>query len=116
MNRTHEQIEPFSDKQVSSVMQANDSDTTIATQEVKIENKLGLHARPAMQLVDLANKFTSTITIHKNDQSVNGKSIMDVLLLAATEGTVLTIQAQGPDASEATQALVDLIKTKFGEE
>lgn len=88
----------------------------IAIKEVRIDNKMGLHARPAMQLVDTANKFSSNVTISKEDQTVNAKSIMEVLLLAATEGTVLKFEAQGKDCTLAVQALEDLVKSKFGEE
>jgi phosphocarrier protein len=84
--------------------------------EVQIINKMGLHARPAMQFVDLANKFTSHITVSKKAQCVNAKSIMELLLLAATAGTVLTIQADGDDAEKAVDALVNLVANKFGEE
>jgi phosphocarrier protein HPr len=91
----------------------NDS---MVTREVKIVNKMGLHARPAMQFVDLANKFTSRITVCKKSQCVNAKSIMELLLLAAAFGTVLTVKAQGQDAESAVEALAKLVADKFGEE
>ena len=84
--------------------------------EVIIRNKLGLHARPAMAFVDLASKFTSAIRVVKNDQVVDGKSIMQMLLLAATSGTKLTIEADGPDAAEALAGLAALVKNRFEEE
>ncbi|MFA5863888.1 MAG: HPr family phosphocarrier protein [Phycisphaerae bacterium] len=84
--------------------------------QVEISNKMGLHARPAMQFVDLANKFTSQISVCKNTQCVNAKSIMELLLLAAGAGTVLSIKAEGSDADEAVEALIKLVDGKFGEE
>jgi phosphocarrier protein len=89
---------------------------TVATANVTIENRLGLHARPAMSLVDTANSFASDIRIRKGDQAVDGKSIMQLMMLAATQGTELEITAQGPDADDAVNALRDLIQRKFDEE
>jgi len=83
---------------------------------VRIINKMGLHARPAMQMVDLSNKFSSRIRICKDRQCVNAKSIMELLLLAACDGTELTIQAEGPDAADAVDALTKLVESKFDEE
>lgn len=77
--------------------------------EVIIRNKQGLHARPAALFVQVANKFDSSITIKKDDQEVNGKSIMGILILAAERGTRVTIIAQGPDAQDALEKLVDLV-------
>ena len=85
-------------------------------QEVEIPNSLGLHARPAMLLVDLANRFNAEIEIAKADQCVDAKSIMQVMTLAATQGTKLTLTAQGDDAGEAVAALAKLIAQGFGEE
>lgn len=84
--------------------------------DVTIRNKLGLHARPAMAFVDVASKFTAEITVRKTKEKVDGKSIMQMLLLAATQGTRLTIEADGPDASEACKALESLVKDRFDEE
>ncbi len=84
--------------------------------QVTIINRLGLHARPAMQFVDLANTFQSAIKVWKGDQCVDGKSIMQMMMLAATAGTPLRIQADGPDADAALQALDQLIQAKFGED
>ena len=75
-----------------------------ATKEVIISNKLGLHARPAMQFVDLANRFTSDILVHKAGEEpadADGKSVMQMIILAAVEGTPLLIEAKGEDADEA---------------
>ena len=70
-------------------------------QEVKIVNRYGLHARPAMSFVDTAAGFTSRVQVKKGSQSVDGKSIMQMMMLAATQGTQLEIEAQGPDAAAA---------------
>lgn len=84
--------------------------------QVIICNKLGLHARPAMQFVDVANGYKSGIRVFNGDQCVDGKSIMQMMMLAATEGTALKIVAEGDDALGALDALEKLIKGKFGEE
>jgi len=86
------------------------------TATVTIKNKLGLHARPAMSFVDKANSFTCNIQVHKQDQSVDGKSIMQLMMLAATKGTQLTITAEGDDADAAIAALCELVETGFEEE
>jgi phosphocarrier protein HPr len=89
---------------------------TICELEVEIKNADGLHMRPAMQFVDTASKFQSSITVTKDDTKVDGKSIMQMSMLAATYGTRLKIKAEGPDASEATEALRELVEVKkFGE-
>ncbi|XAM00480.1 HPr family phosphocarrier protein [Phycisphaeraceae bacterium D3-23] len=84
--------------------------------KVTILNKLGLHARPAMSLVDHASQFSSKIQITKGDQTVDGKSIMQIMMLAATQGTELEITAEGDDAEKAITTLEKLVKNKFGEE
>jgi phosphocarrier protein len=83
--------------------------------EVTICNKLGLHARAAAKLVSTASGYAAEITLEKNGQRVNGKSIMGVMMLAAGRGTVLKLNVQGANEDEAMQALVDLIENKFGE-
>jgi phosphocarrier protein HPr len=83
--------------------------------EVVIENKLGLHARPAAEFVKIAAKFNSEITICRDDLEVNGKSIMGVMMLAAEHGSTITLRAEGPDEEEAVQALTDLIRNRFRE-
>ncbi len=84
--------------------------------QITIQNKLGLHARPAMQFVDIANQYQSAIKVCKGDQCVDGKSIMQMMMLAATAGTPLKIVADGDDAAKALDALEQLIMGKFGEE
>lgn len=84
--------------------------------EVEIKNKVGLHARPASVLVNVASKFKSRITIEKDRQQANGKSIMSILLLAAERGSKIKIRAEGPDEKEAVQTLSRLVEERFGEE
>ena len=82
---------------------------------VLIINRNGLHARPAAEIVKLAAKFESEITIVKDDLDVNGKSIMGVMMLAAEHGSSITFKAEGPDADQALDALTTLVTNKFGE-
>ncbi len=82
---------------------------------VRIVNKNGLHARPAAEIVKLASKYQSDITLVRDDLEVNGKSIMGVMMLAAEFGSSLVLRAAGPDAEQAVSALSDLIARKFGE-
>lgn len=81
-----------------------------------IKNKLGLHARAAALLVKTANQFVSEVSIEKDGLEVNGKSIMGILMLAATKGTKITLKAEGKDAAQAIQTLGKLIENKFNEE
>jgi phosphocarrier protein HPr len=83
---------------------------------VKIVNRLGLHARPAMTFVDVASTFASEVTVSKGDTSVDGKSIMQMMMLAATQGSVLEIAAEGDDADTALAALRALVERGFDEE
>ena len=82
---------------------------------VEIVNKNGLHARPAAEIVKLSSKFTSEITIVRDDLEVNGKSIMGVMMLAAEFGSNIVVRATGDDAEAAIQAIADLVAAKFGE-
>jgi phosphocarrier protein HPr len=84
--------------------------------KVTIVNRLGLHARPAMSFVDAANVFQSEIKVRKDDAEVDGKSIMQMMMLAAGQGTELLIVAEGPDAREACRALKALVDGGFDEE
>jgi phosphocarrier protein len=81
-----------------------------------IMNTLGLHARAAAAFVKIANRFQSDITVVKDESSVNGKSIMGVLMLAASKNSKISITAKGDDAKEAMEALRKLIEEKFGED
>ena len=83
--------------------------------KVFISNKLGLHARAAAKLIHLTNRYASEINLIKHDQKVNGKSIMGVMMLAASKGTELEIVVTGCDESEAACAVESLIANRFGE-
>jgi len=80
-----------------------------------IVNALGLHARAAAQMVQTANRFQSEVLVERDGQSVNGKSIMGVLMLAAAKGTEIQVICEGPDAEPALAALARLIEAGFGE-
>ncbi|HEV7993672.1 MAG TPA: HPr family phosphocarrier protein [Gemmatimonadaceae bacterium] len=82
---------------------------------VQILNKNGLHARPAAEIVKIAAKFSSEITIARDELEVNGKSIMGVMMLAAECGASVVLKADGADADQAVDALATLIANKFGE-
>lgn len=82
---------------------------------VVIQNELGLHARAATKLVQLASKFPCEVTLVKDGHEVNGKSIMGVLMLVASKGSKVTIKAKGDRAGEAVAGIVRLIDDKFGE-
>ncbi|MCU0625484.1 MAG: HPr family phosphocarrier protein [Gemmatimonadaceae bacterium] len=82
---------------------------------VEILNRNGLHARPAAELVKTAARFQAAITIERDDMSVNGKSIMGVMMLAAECGAQIRISADGPDADAALDALAHLVAARFGE-
>jgi len=81
-----------------------------------IINKLGLHARAAAKLVSAASSFSSKIKISFNDKEVDGKSIMSVMMLAASKGCTLSIKVNGPDEAAAMQAILDLINDRFEED
>ena len=84
--------------------------------ELMIINKLGLHARAASKLVGCASAFGSEIWLRRGDREVNGKSIMGVLTLAASRGSVLEVCTRGPDESAAMDALALLVENRFGED
>jgi phosphocarrier protein HPr len=81
----------------------------------EIVNQLGLHARAATKLVQLASKFPCEVEITREDQSANGKSVMGVLLLCGSRGTVLDVRASGERAEECVAAIGELIANRFGE-
>lgn len=85
------------------------------TGNVKIKNSLGLHARPAMTLVDCASRYQSEIVLLHEGQRVDAKSIMELMMLAAGEGTELGLEVSGNDADVAFQAVVELFDQGFGE-
>ncbi len=85
------------------------------TTKIKIVNKLGLHARAAAKLVHLASRYASEIKIIKDQQEVNAKSIMGVMMLGAARGTELNLQVSGEDEIQAFKDLIALIENRFGE-
>ncbi len=91
------------------------NDEGVQVRTVKIRNPMGLHARPAAEMVKLAGRFQAQITIEKEGLEVNGKSIMGVLMLAAEQGSEMTIRGEGPDAADAVDALVGLVDRGFEE-
>jgi len=87
------------------------------TQETMvIENKTGIHARPASQFVKTASGFKSKIKIQAKGKTVDAKSILMIMSMGLTKGTEITIVADGPDEAEAVKTLTDMVKSKFGEE
>jgi phosphotransferase system HPr (HPr) family protein len=90
-------------------------DTTAVRRQVEITNSLGLHLRPADKFVKLALKYQSDIRVHYNGSQFNGKSILDLTTLAAECGTRLELEARGPDAAEAVEALAGLVLAQFYE-
>lgn len=89
------------------------------SRDIVVSNSNGLHARPAMQFVDVANTFSSSIVVRRLGEpavEADGKSVMQMIVLEATEGTKLRIEASGDDAEEAVARLAELFDCKFGEE
>jgi phosphocarrier protein len=96
--------------------EGNTCDGVVCEAVVEIKNADGLHMRPAMQFVDAASQFDCDITVSNAENSVDGKSIMQMSMLAATCGTKLTIKAQGADAHRAINALQELVEVKMFDE
>jgi phosphocarrier protein HPr len=88
----------------------------VASRTVTVANRLGLHARAAARFVHLASRFQSQVRVTRGSQTMDGKSIMGILLLAAAVGTALTVSADGQDAQAAVDALCDFIESGFGED
>jgi len=84
-------------------------------QELDIVNRLGLHARAAAKFVNCAGEFQSLVQVERNGQRVNGKSIMGVMMLAASRGTSIVLEVDGPDEEAAAAALAALVADRFGE-
>ena len=87
----------------------------MSEREARIVNPLGMHARPAAEFVKTANRFRSQVSVRRGDLTVNGKSIMGMMMLAAERGSTLLIAADGEDASEALDALCGLVAAGFNE-
>lgn len=84
-------------------------------QEIEIINKLGLHARASTRLTQVASRFACQIWLERNDRRVNAKSIMGVMMLAASKGSKIMLETDGADEAEAMQAITNLVNDKFGE-
>ena len=100
---------------MSATRKPHDKDKEV-TKDLVVTNKLGVHARPAAMFVKVANRFTSEIMVEKDGETVNGKSIMGLMMLAAGPGSKLHVRASGPDASQAVNELEQLLKRKFDED
>lgn len=87
----------------------------VARRQVEILNALGLHLRPADKFVRLAHRFQSEIRVYHEGHEINGKSILDLTTLAAERGTLLDLEARGPDAEAAVEALAELVLARFHE-
>ena len=92
------------------------ADNSKATKDLTIENRNGLHARPAALFVKTSSRFRSEVWVEKDGERVNGKSIMGLMMLAAGKGSVLRVTAEGDDATTVMTELEQLIRTRFGEE
>jgi phosphocarrier protein HPr len=84
--------------------------------EFEIVNELGLHARAATKFVQTAHKYKADVEVEKDGQTVNGKSIMGVLMLVASKGTTIRVRAKGDDAEACLNALGELVRSRFGED
>ncbi len=88
----------------------------MVTKKITVKNKLGLHARAAVKLVNLANRFVSSVTIEKDGNKIDGKSVLGTLTLAATKGSSITLRITGKDEEIALESLEALINDKFYED
>ena len=83
--------------------------------ELTVNNKMGIHARPAAMIVRIANKYTAEVSVEKDDELVNGKSIMGLMMLAAGSGSTLKFTAEGGDAQNMLKEMTELFERKFEE-
>ncbi|HEY9175406.1 MAG TPA: HPr family phosphocarrier protein [Verrucomicrobiae bacterium] len=93
-----------------------DDNSPLVKKDFLITNKLGIHARPAAMFVKTANRFACDVFVEKDGETINGKSIMGLMMLAAGPGSKLTVHAHGDDAPQAVTEIENLIKRKFDEE
>ncbi len=100
---------------MASAKKANDGVLTV-DKDLVVTNKLGIHARPAAMFVKTANRFGSDVFVEKDGETVNGKSIMGLMMLAAGPGCRIHLHAKGADAAQAVHELEDLVHRKFDEE
>ena len=96
-------------------MEKNATPAATATKELLVQNKMGIHARPAAMIVRVTNKFKAEVHVEKDDEQVNGKSIMGLMMLAAARGTKVKFVATGPDAEQMLTELEALFAKKFDE-
>jgi phosphocarrier protein HPr len=87
-----------------------------AEKEIAIVNRLGLHARPAALFVKIASRFRADVWVKKENEEVNGKSIMGLMMLAAGQGSKLRVRCEGPDAARALEEIEALVNAKFNED
>jgi phosphocarrier protein len=97
-------------------MATADNKAKAVIKELTVQNKLGIHARPAAMFVKTASQFSSDILVEKDGEQINGKSIMGLMMLAAGQGSRLKIIAEGADAGQAIEKIEQLFKIKFNEE
>jgi phosphocarrier protein HPr len=88
----------------------------VIRRELTIRNRLGLHARAAARFVHTANRFRSRVTVTRDGKTMDGKSILGILLLAASQGSQMVVGAEGDDEAEAVEALAELVEGGFGED
>lgn len=91
------------------------TETKTVTKELLVQNKMGIHARPAAMIVRITNKFKSEVHVEKDDERVNGKSIMGLMMLAAAKGSKVKFVATGPDAEQMLAEIEALFERKFDE-
>ena len=96
-------------------MEKNATPAATATKELLVQNKMGIHARPAAMIVRVTNKFKAEVHVEKDDEQVNGKSIMGLMMLAAARGSKVKFVATGPDAEQMLTELDALFARKFDE-
>jgi phosphocarrier protein len=96
-------------------MEKNDTAAKSVTKELLVQNKMGIHARPAAMIVRITNKFKSEVHVEKEDEQVNGKSIMGLMMLAAAKGSKVKFVATGPDAEQMLTEIEALFAKKFDE-
>lgn len=97
-------------------MSAGGSGPARVARRLEIQNRLGLHARAAALLVQTVSQFDAEISVSKDDQTVNGRSILGLMMLAAGQGSSIEIVAQGPDAQAALDAIAALVEARFKED
>ena len=95
---------------------SSSGDAARNTRDLVIQNRNGLHARPAAMFVKISSRFKAEVWVEKDGEKVNGKSIMGLMMLAAGKGSTLHVSAEGSDAEEVLQELDQLIQSRFGEE